>query len=170
MSAGAITDTDRGYKVLLARLAKEQQGRVVDVGVMGSEAGDAKLTRVNKKGDIAVTDDTVAGIATIHEFGLGVPERSFIRAYVDEHQPQIEAMLRKAAEDVVTGKVQSFDVALGRIGLKIRDEIKERIRSGIEPGLAEATKDRKGSSTPLIDTGQLISSITWELRRISGGG
>ena len=79
-------------------------------------------------------------------------------------------MLRKAAEEVVTGKVQSFDVALGRIGLKIRDEIKERIRSGIEPGLAEATKDRKGSSTPLIDTGQLISSITWELRRISGGG
>lgn len=168
-SAGSFTDRDNGYAGLLKRLAKEHLTGAVDVGVQGSEAGEAKLVRINKEGDTAVTGETVAAIATIHEFGLGgVDQRSFIRDYVDENRDHIEAMIRKVAEGVIAGRVSSFEVGLGLLGRQIAGEIQERIRKGIDPPLADTTKDRKGSSTPLIDTTQLITSITYIVKKLAG--
>jgi hypothetical protein len=159
--SGAVTDIDKGYKALFQRLARENQGRVVDVGVLGKEGSG-----VYEDGNL-----TVADVASFHEFGQGVPERSFIRAYVDENRSKIEDWLRRMAKRVITGEVKSFDHGLELIGMKIESEIKQRIRDGIPPELSEATlAQKKGKSTPLIDTGQLLSSITHEVRRISEGG
>ena len=38
-----------------------------------------------------------------------------------------------------------------------------KIASNIPPALAPETIERKGSSVALIDTGQLRSSITWQV-------
>jgi hypothetical protein len=47
---------------------------------------------------------------------------------------------------------------------KTPDEIVQmRISQGIPPALAQATVDRKKSSVPLVDTGQLRSAITWQV-------
>lgn len=158
---GAVTDKDRGYDALFRRLAKQNQGRVVDVGVMGRESSKA----------YQATQDsaplTVADVASKNEFGLGVPERSFIRAYVDANRNRIIVDLREMAKRVIDGQIKSFDAGLELIGLKIQREIMERIRSGIEPPNAQVTIDRKGSSVPLIDTGQLINSITYLVRQIA---
>ena len=152
-----VIDRDHGYAALFRRLATEQRGRVVDVGVMGQEGA----------GIYEGTGLTVADVASFHEFGRGVPERSFIRAYVDENRAKIEDRLRVMAKRVISGQLRSFEEGLELIGLRIQAEIQARIRGGISPGLSDATIESKGSSTPLIDTGQLLSSITYELRRIA---
>lgn len=59
-----------------------------------------------------------------------------------------------------------MDIAsiLERAGIHLERAILEKIRSHIPPPLKPETVRRKGSSTPLIDTGQLIGSITHQIR------
>lgn len=102
------------------------------------------------------SDLSVLAIATFHEFGLGVPERSFIRAWCDANQANVEERLHKDWELVVKGELQP-EVALERLGLFIVGGIQSYIAEGIDPPL----KYREG--TPLINTGQLRSSITYAL-------
>lgn len=103
---------------------------------------------------------TVAEIGTFHEFGFGVPQRSFIRAWADENEALNKKRLRKIAEAVKSGHISSPRTGLNRFGILAVGEIQERIANGIEPELAESTIRQKGSTVPLIDTGVLRSSIT----------
>jgi hypothetical protein len=136
---------------LLKNLAQQNKDRIVQVGVFASGKG----------GDTKKQDDklTVLEVAIFNEFGLGVPERSFIRAYVDANEKRIKEMCRVLALQVLAGKI-SQEQALELLGLKLVGEIQQRIADGIPPPNAPSTIKAKGSSVPLIDTGQLRSSIT----------
>lgn len=106
-------------------------------------------------------------LAAIHEFGspaANIPERSFIRSTVNREHETIREYLTKAAKAVVHGDV-TLERALNVLGLKLAAEMKRTITgrqtTGPEPQeLKQATIDRKGSSTPLLDTAQLKNSIT----------
>ena len=103
---------------------------------------------------------TVAEVATYHEFGYGVPERSFLRAYLEQNQAKVLDDLNNELTKVVDGK-RSLKTALNRVGLVIVGGIKERMADGIAPELKESTKKyrKHGGETPLVDTGQLRNSI-----------
>ena len=125
----------------------------VRVGVIGDKA-----SQTYEEGD------TVLDVATKNEFGLGVPERSFIRAFVDENGPDIQKDIRKLTEMALEGKM-SLEQALNLLGLQMVGGIQERISRGIPPKNSQITIDLKGSSTPLIGiTGQLRSSIDHEAK------
>lgn len=112
---------------------------------------------------------SVADIGSIHEFGApaaGIPARSFIRGWYDEKQDEIQAILRTELGQVVAGK-RPLAQALERSALRLEGSVKERIRQHIPPPLAPATIARKGSSTPLVDRGQLRNAIRG---RVSAGG
>jgi hypothetical protein len=149
-----VTDTDRGAQAMRQRLRRLHR-LSVRVGVIGDEAAEAK-----KLADGTQTEDTVADIASAHEFGVGVPRRSFIADYVDGASPDILRWLDREAQAVMAGGNPS--VAMERVGLQIVGGIKQRIQAGIDPPLSEKRLEQKGEgkTTPLIDTGQLISSIT----------
>jgi hypothetical protein len=101
---------------------------------------------------------STAEIGERHEFGLGVPERSFIRAWFDENKPEIERVLSSQLElSLKEGK--SLDWALERVALWSQADIQRRIVAGIAPDNHPMTIARKGSSTPLIDTGVLKASL-----------
>lgn len=101
---------------------------------------------------------TTAEVGSIHEFGLGVPERSFIRGYFDEHADEIEQGQEVALRNIMFGADPKVEA--GRLGLKLESGIKERILARIAPPLAESTKRRRGeSAVPLVDTSQLIGAI-----------
>lgn len=124
-------------------------------------SGRRATVRVGVFGDAGQhggSGDTVADIATKHEFGLGVPRRSFIADYVDENEPELRRRLADAARMVALG--HDLEVVLERFGLQAVGEIVERIVRGIEPPNSPLTIERKGSSTPLVNTGQLKASIT----------
>ncbi len=158
-----FTDKDQGYKKVLALLTSGTKP-VVKVGVFGAKAAETHLQEKPTGGSL-----TVGEIATIHEFGLGTcPERSFIRGWCDENEGNVVNFLAKESQRAITLKMPNFDQGLERLGLFCVSGIQVRIANGIPPALKQATIDRKGSSTPLINTGQLRSSITYEV--IAEGG
>ena len=151
-----IREKDHGSEELIRRMG---QRALLKVGVMGSEAAAKKNVRLSD-GSVVSTGETVADIATYHELGLGVPKRSFIADCVDEDEESIKNRLRESARKVLEGGSLKLEISL--LGAEIQGAIQERIANGIAPELADATIDRKGSSVPLVDTGQLKSSVTWD--------
>lgn len=142
--------------------ARQMNASVVTVGIH-EEEGAVQHEQEDNFGEgfgQSSSTVTVAEIGTIHEFGLGVDERSFIRGWADENEAANKKRLRKIADAVVAGYISSPRMGLERFGLLAVGEIQSRIADGIAPQLAASTVERKGSSVPLIDSGQLRSSIT----------
>lgn len=151
-----VTDVDKGAKKLLKRLAKAAE---VTVGIHEPKGAEPK--EGDDDGDTALID-----VAIIHEFGApkaGIPARSFIRAWADESRQRHNDEVRKMAKAVIEGKLDAVQ-ALERLGLRRKAEVQKRISAGIDPPLKQSTIDRKGSSKPLIDTGQLRSGIDYEVK------
>jgi hypothetical protein len=156
---GKVEDHDHGYKALLARVKDENA--VLTVGIHAAE-GDAEHEGTGGR--------SIAEIGAFHEYGLGHnPRRSFIADWADENEEAHREMLRKIGRAVLEGKLESMSQGLDRLGALFVGEIQKRIADGIEPELAESTIKRKGSSVPLIDTGQLRSAITWKVGGGNGG-
>lgn len=151
--SGRVTDTDKGARALLARLANQGRARV-RVGVLDD------AVKETKEGE--PSGASLLEVAAYHEFGApaaNVPQRSFIRATVDGKREEIAKLQKGLALQVLEGRV-THDVALERLGLKVVAWVQNRIAAGIDPPNAPATIERKGSSKPLINTGQLRSSVT----------
>ena len=169
MSAGVVHDDDRKLRKILREVAK-LRGATVTIGVHGT-------------GGTYPDGQTVAEVATIHEFGAGrIPERSFLRSTVDGNpKPMIEA--QKSAANVCRDLISARQCA-ERIGLVTVGAVKETILSGIAPPLSQQTiqsrmkkgehggglASKAGATTPLVDTGQLIGSITHEVTGARGWG
>lgn len=157
MAGGAVRDRDRGWKRTLRRLFGARRPVTLSVGIHEDKGGGAA-----KEGADGLT---VAQVGAFHEFGLGVPRRSFIADWADENEARHKSQLAKMAKAVAKGAVPSVEVGLERLGNLYVGEVQRRIAAGIDPPLAQSTIDRKGSSVPLIDTGQLRSSITYKVTR-----
>lgn len=140
----------------------------VVVGVFGPRASKAKKTlslRKSKRGSKMVKkkgvskSETVYDVALKNEYGLGVPKRSFIRDTVSQNKIKI---LDKLSLLIVQRGLQD---ALELTGLDVVGMIKQRISDGIKPENSPVTVAIKGSSKPLVNTGQLVSSIFHEVRK-----
>lgn len=147
-----ITSRDRGANALLAGFKEAAKGAELRVGILEAGSEPAEGSK----------DLTVADVATFNEFGLGVPERSFIRSWYDDNLDENRAALRRLQELVVRGEMSQAQ-AFEQLGLLFVGAIQRRIADGIPPPNAESTIKQKGSSTPLVDTGQLRASITHEV-------
>lgn len=146
--------TDRRWQQILKKMLRIREP-FVKVGVLASQGGD----------DTDESGVTVLQVAVIHEFGApaaNIPQRSFIRSTVDDRDAQLRAMIRKLLNRVVERRL-SATKALDILGLWLASEIKKQIVSGIDPPLKQATVAAKGSTTPLVDTGRLLNSITHEV-------
>lgn len=153
----SVRDVDRGYARLLHKLKKLKRRHSVTVGIHQKEGAESH----------ADTPLTVAQVGAIHEFGIGVPERSFVRGYANGHAKEIQKATKKAAERSVA---RNGDPAreLDRLGLEIAAGMQENISNGGKPpfkALAAATIAGKGSSKPLIDTGQMRQSIRHKVEK-----
>jgi len=161
---GRVIDTDHGAKAMLERLrALKASTALVRVGVLADAAKDPPKDKNGKVGK--PPKYTLLEVAAVHEFGApaaNIPQRSFIRAPVDTHAEDIKRLQGVLFEHVVEGKITE-SAALDQIGAKVASWCQEAIDNGIEPALADATVKRKGSSKPLVNTGQLKSSITWKV-------
>lgn len=124
----------------------------VDVGII--DAGK------HPSGDI-----TVAGIGYAHEYGtVTLPERSFMRSTIQAKKKEIIALQKKLLKQIVNGKMKVED-GLRLLGEFMSDAITQKIVSITSPPNTPETIAAKGSSNPLIDTGQTKNSITYEVNR-----
>ncbi len=141
---------DTGLRKYRERAERLSRGKSVTVGVHGDAGGGYETI-------------SVLELAAIHEFGLGnSPERSFIRAWVEENKDEIQQMIARMGEAIQAGKLAEGQ-ALEQLGLWAQGNIQARISQGIPPPNAPSTAAAKDSSTPLVDTGQLKSSITYKV-------
>ena len=150
-----VTDTDRGAAALVSRL-RNAAGSRVKVGVLDDAPKDAGEGRA--PGPLSLVE-----VALVHEFGAGhVPQRSFVRAAVDEAIEDIRSTQHALAVQVFKGSTR-LPEALNRLGAKVAATMQTRIARGIDPPNAPSTIEAKGSSKPLVDSGQLKAAITWKV-------
>lgn len=156
-----LNDKDNGLRALVERVGSLSKA-AVKVGVLADKGDEAKRVADEEPTAVSVT---VLEVATIHEFGApaaNIPARSFLRATVDEQSSSIRADQHKLAIAVLSGKLD-MRRALDQLGARVAAKIQQKIARGIEPALQPRTIARKGSSKPLVDTGQLRQSVTWEV-------
>lgn len=153
-TSGGVTVKDNGANELLKRLRDgAAHPRTVKVGVLSDQP---KEEHGGSTGAMSLIE-----VAAVHEFGTDtVPQRSFIRATVDEHRAEIDALEKHLAAQVLAGEITE-EKALNLLGAKVAAWMQARIAQGIPPELKPETIARKGSSKPLVDTGQLRSSVTF---------
>ena len=112
-----------------------------------------------------------AMLALIHDRGSparNIPARPFLQPGVEAALPKVEALLKRHAANALDGA--AIDAGLEAAGLAAQASVKNYIRAGehfapLSPRTIEARK-RRGfqGEKPLIETGQLINSITYVIR------
>lgn len=107
---------------------------------------------------------TVLEIALVHEFGSpeqNIPERSHVRAAADEGREELNKLTERLVKQIYDGSM-TVEAALDILGLKMVSQIQAKIRKGPFQPLKQQTIDRKGSNKPLIDTAQMLNSVTFQ--------
>jgi len=100
---------------------------------------------------------SVIMVGAVHEFGSSrVPERSFLRSTVIEKKRDYKTLFRKLSYKIIKGDMDTKR-ALGIIGLAVQTDVQDKITDIDSPPLVY----REGN--PLIDTGHLRQSITFEV-------
>ena len=146
------TVDDRMWRRLMKKLPGIGKVRV-KVGIVGSNASQ-------DHGDSGLSN---ADIWIIHELGApdaNIPARAPLRTTFEQKLDELKGMQYKLAKALLNDKMdvhRAFNI-LGAWGAAA---IKATIKAGLPPPNAASTIRRKGSSVPLIDTGQLINAVTW---------
>jgi len=134
--------------------------KAVKVGILGSKA--------------EVADDegfTLAERAAVHEYGTAdgsVPERRWIRGTFATYEQELIALQVKLAKAFFTGSLNA-NQALGQLGVWAANKVKTHVKQDdLMPPLKPATIAAKGSDRPLIDTGLMVNSVSYEVVKDSG--
>lgn len=101
-------------------------------------------------------------VAAILEFGAParkIPPRSFFRSMVAEKSPAWP----KAIGDLLVRNSYDTKKTLAQAGEAIAGQLRESISTFTSPPLAPSTVARKGFDKPLIDTGHLLASVSYEV-------
>jgi hypothetical protein len=162
MAKNRVKVNDKGWKKLLKRVTPLGEYEA-HVGILAAKGGNERHKASGGK-------ITLLELAAIHEFGspaANIPERSFIRRTFNESEGQAElkAIYSKIARAVIAGKLTA-EQAIQLLGMKMQSMVRNRILVDmIPPPNRPSTVARKGSSRPLVDTGQLVGALTYEVRK-----
>lgn len=170
--SGVVEDKDFGWKDILAGLTAAD-GKTTKVGIVGAAAKqpaggtvtETKKRRRKRKGlagkilgarevEVVKTRQlTLAEVAAIHEFGApeaDVPERSFLRAAVDDNKDAITDEFIRLGESIFDAEPEALKITLEEMGGMVAGFMKDKILGGLEPPLsAEMTELREGDWRPL---------------------
>lgn len=109
---------------------------------------------------------TVLELANIHEFGLGVPQRSFIREWQANYESTAKGLIKEEWRKALMGE-QTPSQVITKLGKTFLAACRQNFVTFPFQPLADETVKRKGFDKPLIWSGQLYSSLTY--RVIVGG-
>lgn len=154
MAKLVVKDIDRGYR-RIREIARSSGGAHVVVGVLdGPIREDAGMTN--------------AQLYNIHEHGApqaGIPARPSLGPTIDEKRGEYRRLSRHLGDSVLTGTMTQGQ-ALALLGARVVADVRRTIQRGVPPPNAPATIRAKGSSKPLIDTGEMNRAIDYEVRKL----
>ena len=89
-----------------------------------------------------------------------IPERAFLRNGHDANIDDVMKRAERAVGQLIAGRmdVQTF---LDLIGQTLSGKIETFARNLSDPPNSPITAENKGSNNPLVDTGNMIGSISW---------
>lgn len=91
-----------------------------------------------------------------------IPERSFLRSTFDEKNKEWQNFATGMIRQVLNGSM-SVDTMFDRLGQRMVADVQQKIRDITTPPNAAITRENKGSSNPLIDTGRMRQGITYKV-------
>lgn len=104
---------------------------------------------------------TIIEIAAYNEFGTDtIPERPFLRTTIKENRAKYIELVKDLMVKIVNGKLAA-DKAVAILAEKAVADVQTKIDTIKSPPNTELTKEWKGSSNPLIDTGLMRKSVNW---------
>jgi len=171
--SGEVIDRDLGWEKILKEVGSYREA-YTKVGIQGTQAGldhegvsNVELATIHEYGcKMTVTPaqsrwmGANLGLAKPAGSTLEIPARSFVRASIDGERTKYDGQSAKLAGRVLEGKM-SFRQAMAILGRVISSGMQRFVKSGrVKPPLAPVTIERKNSTQPLVDTGQLVNSIT----------
>ena len=161
---GKCTTTKNGFPSMIKNL-KMVNGSAVEAGVLKGE--HQWLAPIHEYGlDIEVTP---AMRAFLHYQGvhlrpetthIHIPERSFLRTGYDQNRDKLLQKALMVLQDVASGKTSAAQFHEA-VGSSLRDAIKKYAIELSSPGNHPFTVERKGSSNPMVDSGDMIEGIIW---------
>lgn len=95
-------------------------------------------------------------------WGGPVPERPFMRNAMRANEGKYRDAMRTSAAKILDGSTTLASV-LTRLGILAQGDIQGEITSLRSPPNAPVTIERKGSSNPLIDTGEMRQAVTFQV-------
>lgn len=143
------------FKKLDKELSKLKSAKI-KVGILSDENTESNL-------------ETIIEYAISNEFGnpeKNTPSRPFFRSATEwgKSKKEIDSYVRSTITDVIMGYGSySADQALNKIGEYVRGRVVKSIRNGNWKPNAPATIEAKGDKPPLIDSGDMIKSIAFEV-------
>jgi hypothetical protein len=104
---------------------------------------------------------TVVEVAAKHEYGIGVPRRSFLEDTAEHKRKELSSILEKSYNKILSG-TSSAESGLGIVGVAMTNFISDAFETGGFGEWAEletSTIEKKGSAKILIDKATLSPSI-----------
>lgn len=92
-----------------------------------------------------------------------IPARPFMKFAMEIWEREFPEVLGRIMPSYLGGSI-TVDGVLKEIGERAKNAVQKAIREGDYAPLSPRTIAAKGSSTPLIDTGTMVNSVTFEIR------
>lgn len=151
--------TPKNGKYLTVPISPESIGKKAvdfnDMFVVQANSGEKFLARDKKDGEIELLFWLARSVK--------IPERSFLRTGHDEHINEVIKKAEKLIDQFLKGKITE-DQYFDKIGQTLSAKIKKYARDVTSPSNASVTTENKGSSNPLVDTGNMIEGISWRIK------
>lgn len=162
---------DRGWKRIKSQLKKADDS-YVGIGLFAD-----KVKETAQSSQRPLKNLNIAQVGAINEWGLpskNIPSRPFLKIAYEKYKDKIVQYKANLLKKVYDGKI-TFEQGLDRLGLLHQGQIQRTIgESSLFEQNAPSTKKIKesktrrgssGSSKPLIDTGRMRQSITYEVKK-----
>jgi hypothetical protein len=138
-------EEDLGAREIQRQIKKLKKSHT-DVGLFGN--GESASTNLAER-------------AAVHEYGTkngNIPSRPFMRNAFDNNLKKLQKYIIVQYGKMIDRRIKAKGV-LKKTGGWFEGKIKDSILIGPFVALKKQTKDRKKSSKPLIDTGQMRNSV-----------
>lgn len=95
-------------------------------------------------------------------WGGPIPERPFMRNAMRNNRSKYVAAMKASVASILTGKTNLRSI-LAKLGALAAGDIQKEITALTSPPNSPVTVALKGSSKPLIDSGEMRGSVTWKI-------
>lgn len=94
----------------------------------------------------------------------GIPARPFLLNAIRDNRAKYLNAMRVSAPKILRGET-SLNTVLTKLGIVAQGDIQMSITNLRDPPNARSTILAKGSSNPLIDTGEMRQAVTWKVSK-----